>query len=123
MKLDLIKTLLVLCLTLTFGAHAQPADYPAKPIRFVVAFAAGGIADTMARLVGCKLLVKLGQAVVVDNRGGAGGNSAAKLVAGAEPAESTPDQFSRFITDELSKWNELELALARKKSVTTDLLK
>src|SRR6266568_4662005 len=65
---------------------AQPAGaqtYPAQNITFQVAFAAGGIADVVARLVGQKLSERLGQTVVVENRGGAGGNLAARAVAGA----------------------------------------
>ena len=65
------------------GAGAQP--YPAQNITFQVAFAAGGIADVVARLVGQRLSERLGHTVVVENRGGAGGNIAAKLVSGAAP--------------------------------------
>ena len=68
-----------------FAAHAQES-YPAKPVRVVVAFAVGGFADGVARLVGQKLSERLGQPVVIDNRGGAAGNIAAKLVAAA-PAD------------------------------------
>ena len=53
--------------------------------RFQVGFAAGGIADVVARLVGQKLTERLGHTVVVENRGGAGGNLAAKSVSGAAP--------------------------------------
>jgi tripartite-type tricarboxylate transporter receptor subunit TctC len=64
-------------------ASAQP--YPTQTITFQVAFAAGGIADVVARLVGQKLSERLGHTVVVENRGGAGGNLAAKAVSGAAP--------------------------------------
>ncbi len=64
--------------------EAQP--YPSRPVHFVVGFAAGGFADTVGRLVGAKVSERLGQPVVVENRGGAGGSIASKYVAGA-PAD------------------------------------
>lgn len=70
------------------GHRAPPAlaqSYPTQTITFQVAFAAGGIADVVARLVGQKLTERLGQTVVVENRGGAGGNLAARSVSGAAP--------------------------------------
>jgi tripartite-type tricarboxylate transporter receptor subunit TctC len=69
-------------------AGPRPASaqaYPNKSITMVVAFAAGGVADGIARLIGEKVSKRLGQNVVIQNRGGAGGNIAAKLVAGAAP--------------------------------------
>jgi tripartite-type tricarboxylate transporter receptor subunit TctC len=69
-------------------AIAQPAfaqAYPSQSISFVVAFAAGGIADVVGRLVGQKLGEKVKQNVVVENRGGAGGNLAARVVSTAAP--------------------------------------
>ncbi len=65
-------------------AHAQ-STYPEKPVHIVVAFAAGGYADAVARLVGAQLAERLGQPFVVENRGGAGGNVATKYVAAARP--------------------------------------
>ena len=66
------------------GALAQQT-YPAKPIRVVAPFATGGLVDVLARAVGEKLRLALGQPVIVDNRPGAGGNIGADLVAKAEP--------------------------------------
>jgi tripartite-type tricarboxylate transporter receptor subunit TctC len=69
---------------LTQTAAAQQLN-PSQPLTFVVAFAPGGVADGIARLVGQKLGSRLGQRVLIENRGGAGGNLAAKLAASAEP--------------------------------------
>ncbi len=63
---------------------ADPA-YPTRPIRLLVPFAAGGGSDTTARILTPRLHEAMGQAWVVDNRGGAGGNLAADIVAKANP--------------------------------------
>jgi tripartite-type tricarboxylate transporter receptor subunit TctC len=65
------------------GAVAQ--NYPAKPIRLVVPFAPGGPADVIGRIIGHELDIILGQSIVVENRGGAGGTIGARLAALAEP--------------------------------------
>ncbi len=65
---------------------ALAADYPTKPIRLVVAFPPGGPSDVLARIVGQQLSQELGQAVIVDNRPGAGGNVAAEIVS-KQPAD------------------------------------
>ena len=80
-------TTLVCLLTSDFclrAANAQP--YPTKPIRFIVPFAPGGGTDLLARMLAQKLTESLGQPVVVDNRGGAGGVIGAELAARA-PAD------------------------------------
>lgn len=64
-------------------AHAQ--TYPSKPITIVVGFAPGGLIDAIARLVGQKLQIKLGQTVIVENRAGAAGNLAHRRVATSDP--------------------------------------
>jgi tripartite-type tricarboxylate transporter receptor subunit TctC len=66
-------------------ARAQGAAYPAKPIRVLVPFGPGGVADLTARTVGQKLGELLGQSVIIDNRPGAGGVVAGDTVAKAEP--------------------------------------
>jgi tripartite-type tricarboxylate transporter receptor subunit TctC len=66
------------------SAQAQDAKYPSKKVDFIVAFAAGGFADTLARFVAQKLNEKWGQPVIIENRGGAGGNTAARAVRSTE---------------------------------------
>ncbi|MDM0065460.1 tripartite tricarboxylate transporter substrate binding protein [Variovorax sp. J31P207] len=66
--------------------HAQEAVYPRQAVTLVVPFPAGGPTDAMARLLAQKLGDRLGQQVIIDNRGGAGGGIAAELVARA-PAD------------------------------------
>ena len=79
---------------LTIGAMvgtglAQPAaaqsTYPSQNVTVVVAFPAGGLADIIGRLVSTRLEARLKHSFVVENRGGAGGNLAAKAVAGSAP--------------------------------------
>src|SRR5258708_3650093 len=66
-------------------ASAQAADYPRRPITFIVGFAPGGGIDTFARVVAQELTEQAGFAVVIENRAGAASNIAAKTVAGAAP--------------------------------------
>ncbi|MFM9969654.1 MAG: Bug family tripartite tricarboxylate transporter substrate binding protein [Burkholderiales bacterium] len=76
----------VMSLLFVAAAHAQDAaSFPSKPIRFVVPFQPGGGTDTLARIVGEALHGKWGQPVVIENRGGAGGNIGAEAVFKAEP--------------------------------------
>ena len=83
-----VSTWVAACCT-WFALLANPASaqqpYPHKPLRLVVAFAPGGIADTIGRLVAQKLNDRFGQPIVVDNRASAGGIVGAKLVAAAAP--------------------------------------
>src|SRR5215472_268002 len=70
---------------LAADAPARTDDFPSRPIKLVVGFAAGGTTDYMARLLADRLRGPLGQPVVVENRTGANGALGAELVAKAEP--------------------------------------
>lgn len=82
-----LRTVLAAAGALLVGSvFAQTADnFPEKPIRIVVASAAGGASDIVSRLVGEKMQQKLGQSVVVEAKPGANGNIAADFVAAAPP--------------------------------------
>src|SRR5712691_8391958 len=84
------RSLIALCvLLLAAPAAFAQQDYPQKPIRYVVPFPAGGIADVFARIIGGRIAEAWGQPVVVENRAGAGGNIGAEIV-----AKSAPDGYT-----------------------------
>lgn len=85
--------LVVLALAGVVPAQVQAQAYPSKPIRFVIPFAPAGPADMIGRLAGQKLSEILGQPVIIDNRGGAGGNVGAAVV-----AKSAPDGYTLLVT-------------------------
>ena len=79
-----------LTLILMLDAVAATAqNYPARPIRMIIPFTAGSAADIIARAMDPALRERLGQPLVIDNRGGAGGNIAAEMT-----AKSTPDGYT-----------------------------
>ena len=84
--------LFVTAVALSAPAVAADAPYPTRPIRLLVPFAPGGGSDTTARILTPKLHEAMGQAWVVDNRGGAGGNLAAEIV-----AKANPDGYTIFL--------------------------
>lgn len=85
-KFNCLHSSIAAALLAGLTANAVAADkFPTRPVRFVVGFLPGGPSDTIARVVGAKLAESLGQAVVVDNRAGAGGNISAEIVASAVP--------------------------------------
>ena len=82
----------VLCAMAMVAGIGRAADYPARPIRFVAAFGAGGTVDVVARLFAQRLSADFGQQMVVDNRPGAGGNLSAEIV-----AKAAPDGYTIYI--------------------------
>jgi tripartite-type tricarboxylate transporter receptor subunit TctC len=71
------------------GASRAQAAWPSKPIRYIVPFAAGGTTDILARVVGEKLALALGQPLVIENKAGQGGSAGA-----AELARAAPDGYT-----------------------------
>ena len=86
---------------LMLSGQATADTFPSNKITLVVAFAAGGVADTLARMVGQGLSERLHQPVVVENRGGAGGNIAAGVV-----AHAAADGYTLLVTTTAIAINE-----------------
>ena len=76
----------MLAVVITASAAVGAQSYPAKPIRLLVPYPPGGGTDIIARIVGQKLAESVGQQIVIDNRGGAGGTIGTDVVAKA-PAD------------------------------------
>jgi tripartite-type tricarboxylate transporter receptor subunit TctC len=89
--MNLSKTLALLLALACSAAFAQ--GYPNKPVRIIVPFPAGGTTDIVTRIVAQKMTDAWGQAVIVENRTGAGGN-----IGGEAAARSTPDGYTLFMT-------------------------
>src|SRR5262245_29219672 len=105
---------IVLLAALTFSPTAGIAqNYPGKPIRIIVPFAAGGAVDVIARLVGGKVSESVGQPVIIENRPGASGTLGADVV-----AKSSPDGYTI-----LQNSNGHALAAALYRTLPFDTLK
>ncbi|MEO8143096.1 MAG: tripartite tricarboxylate transporter substrate-binding protein, partial [Betaproteobacteria bacterium] len=92
MNLKLVAAFAAAALLPAMPAQAQ--QFPNKPIRIVVPYAAGGTSDILARQIGPKLTEAWGQPIVVENRAGANGNVGAEFV-----AKSAPDGYTLLLTD------------------------
>jgi tripartite-type tricarboxylate transporter receptor subunit TctC len=84
---------------LTGAARAQ--GWPSRPVRVIVPFPPGGGGDTIARIVGAKLTEIWGQQIIVENKGGAGGN-----IASDATARSAPDGYTLFLTGDFLVTNQ-----------------
>jgi len=73
------------CVAVAAASDASAQTYPNRPIKIVIGYGAGGVADVMARLVGQKMSASMGQQVIIDNKPGAGQIVAAQTVAKADP--------------------------------------
>jgi tripartite-type tricarboxylate transporter receptor subunit TctC len=92
---------------LLLPALAAAQAFPAKPIRIVIPFAPGGVSDGLVRILGPRLSEALGQPVVIDNRGGAGGNIAAEIVVRSNPDGHTIFLGSTLLTTNGSLYRKL----------------
>jgi tripartite-type tricarboxylate transporter receptor subunit TctC len=84
-----LALLSVSSIAFTQTTSSAAANFPSKPLKIIVPFGAGGVADLTARTVGAKMADILGQPVVIDNKPGAGGIAAGDLVAKSEPDGTT----------------------------------
>jgi tripartite-type tricarboxylate transporter receptor subunit TctC len=85
---------LVVLVLLVAGAAQAQTDYPNRPIKMVVGFAAGGISDVLGRAVAAKMSTTIGQPVIVENKPGAG-----TTIAGDAVAKAAPDGYTIWLQD------------------------
>jgi tripartite-type tricarboxylate transporter receptor subunit TctC len=79
---------------------ARAQTYPTRPVRLIVGFPPGGVADVFARLIGQWLSERLGQPLIIENRPGAGGNLAAEAV-----SKATPDGYTLLMVGSNNAYN------------------
>ncbi len=96
-----ILGIVFLCALACLPQLASAQGWPQKPVRWIISFAPGGVHDTLARLLQPRLSDALGQPILIDNRGGAGGNIAADAV-----AKSPPDGYTFLVASEAIATNE-----------------
>jgi tripartite-type tricarboxylate transporter receptor subunit TctC len=89
-----MNRLFLIAFILPFNAAWAQGDYPSKPVRMVVGFAAGGISDVLGRAIAIPLSKQLGQQVIVENKPGAG-----TTIAGDFTAKSAPDGYNIWLQD------------------------
>ena len=92
MRLTSILRGAVIGLMLTGAGLAQAQDWPARTVSLIVPFAAGGTTDIVGRIIAQSLSQRLGQTVIVENVGGAGGNLGA-----SNAAKAAPDGYTIFM--------------------------
>ena len=98
-----LRTLLGAAIGALLLSHAPGADaqtWPAKPIRLMVPFPPGGSTDIVARIVAQKLSERLGQSIVIENRGGAGGTLGTAVV-----AKAAPDGYTLTVASTAHTWS------------------
>jgi len=88
-----MRLALILIWALAASVHAHAEDFPSRQIKIVVPFAPGASTDVLARLLGDKLRARWGQSVIVENRGGDGGN-----IGAAEVFHAKPDGYTLLVS-------------------------
>ena len=101
--------LLILVFSILGATAAWAQPYPSKPIRVIVPFPAGGTTDIVARLVGQRMSETMGQPILVENRGGAGGSIGADVV-----AKAAPDGYTMLIHNVTFPMASVALGLANR---------
>src|SRR5438128_9609193 len=107
--------LLVAAVFTLWAAVAAAQAFPSKPIRIIVPFPAGATTDIIARLVGQRLQESMGQPVLVENRGGAGGSIGADAV-----AKSAPDGYTILMHNVTFPMASVALAYANRAPYNID---
>jgi tripartite-type tricarboxylate transporter receptor subunit TctC len=102
--------LLAVALAIAPWVSAQAEDYPARPVKIIVPFGAGGPADVAARLLGNVLQESLGQPFVIENRTGAGG-----VIGTLEVAKAPPDGYTLLMMSNTQTANESLVPMAQRK--------
>jgi tripartite-type tricarboxylate transporter receptor subunit TctC len=112
-----LKTLLAALLLCTSAAYGQSSssNFPSKPLRIVVPFPAGGTTDIVARLVAVRMQESMGQPVLVENQGGAGGTIGAATV-----AKSAPDGYTLLMHNVTFPMASVAAQLANRASYDID---
>jgi len=113
LKFALMLTATLLAMPIAAPAHAQ--DYPARPVRIIVPFGAGGPADVTARQIGTIMQENFGQPFVVENRTGAGG-----VIGTVEVTKAPPDGYTLLMMSNTQTANE-SLVPQRKYELMRDL--
>src|SRR5271170_7459288 len=83
-----------------FSRIARAQAYPSRPVHLLSGFAAGGVVDILARLIGQALAERLGQAFVIEDRPGGGSNLATEVV-----VRGTPDGYTLLLSSSSNAWN------------------
>lgn len=87
------RIVLAIAATAAFGSALSQSSYPNKPIKLIVPFAPGGSNDNIARVIAMQLSTRLGQSIIIENKGGRGGTLGTNSV-----AKSAPDGYTLLLT-------------------------